>query len=223
MYLKSAVGAASGIGREIARTYCREGAKVVIADLTQAGAAAAAAELGDADSAIGVGMDVTDDTQMDTMWQQPSLPFGGIDILVSNAGIQTVGPLDQFEFDKWKQLLSIHLDGAFLTTRAAPRQMYRQGTGGSIIIYMGSVQSKGCRRWRIHYIDGCHGSESVPCIFLGQTRYRPFPGLQKPTAAVAVSCAPTPFVTLPNSPSLKPRFSRAAISAFTEASSRSRA
>jgi 3-hydroxybutyrate dehydrogenase len=66
--------------------------------------------------------------------------FGGIDILVSNAGIQTVGPFDQFEFVKWKQLLSIHLDGAFLTARAAPRQMYRQGTGGSTI-YMGSVQS----------------------------------------------------------------------------------
>jgi NAD(P)-dependent dehydrogenase (short-subunit alcohol dehydrogenase family) len=76
MHLKSAVGAASGIGRQIARTYCREGAKVFIADLTQAGAAAAAAELGDVDSAIGTGMDFTDDTQMDAVWQQPSLLLG---------------------------------------------------------------------------------------------------------------------------------------------------
>jgi NAD(P)-dependent dehydrogenase (short-subunit alcohol dehydrogenase family) len=69
MDLKSKVavfaGAASGIGREIVRIFCRAGAKVVIADLNQAGAAAVAAELGDVDSAIGIGMDVTDETQVD--------------------------------------------------------------------------------------------------------------------------------------------------------------
>jgi 3-hydroxybutyrate dehydrogenase len=69
MHLKSKVvvvtGAASGIGREIARTFWVDGAKVAIADLNQAGAAAAAAELGDVDSAIGIGMDVTDETQVD--------------------------------------------------------------------------------------------------------------------------------------------------------------
>ena len=98
MNLKSKVavvtGAASGIGREIARTFCREGAKVVIADLNQANAAAAATELGDADSVIGVGMDVTDETQVDAGMAAAVAAFGGIDILVSNAGIQTVGPLD---------------------------------------------------------------------------------------------------------------------------------
>jgi len=149
-------GAASGIGREIARTFCREGAKVVIADLNQAGAAAAAAELGDADSVIGVGMDVTDETQVDAGMAVAVAAFGGIDILVSNAGIQTVGPLDQFEFVKWKQLLSIHLDGAFLTTRAALRQMYRQGTGGSII-YMGSVHSKEASMLKGPYVTAKHG------------------------------------------------------------------
>src|SRR5258708_29923523 len=69
-------GAASGIGREIARTFCRAGAKVVFADLNQADAAAAAAELGDVDSAIGVGMDITDETQVDAG-----------DMLVSDPGI----------------------------------------------------------------------------------------------------------------------------------------
>src|ERR1700722_16077789 len=82
--------------------------------------------------------------------------FGGIDILVSNAGIQTVGPLDQFEFVRWKQLLSIHLDGAFLTTRAALRQMYQQGTGGSII-YMGSVHSKEASMHKGPYVTAKHG------------------------------------------------------------------
>jgi 3-hydroxybutyrate dehydrogenase len=160
MNLKSKVavvtGAASGIGREIARTFRREGAKVVIADLNQAGAAAAATELGDADSVIGVGMDVTDETQVDAGMAAAVAAFGGIDILVSNAGIQTVGPLDQFEFVKWKQLLSIHLDGAFLTTRAALRQMYRQGTGGSII-YMGSVHSKEASMLKGPYVTAKHG------------------------------------------------------------------
>src|SRR5260221_11427131 len=153
-------GAASGIGREIARTFCREGVKVVIAELKQAGSGAAAAELGDADSVIGVGMDVTDETQVDAGMAVAVAAFGGIDILVSNAGIQTVGPLDQFEFVKWKQLLSIHLDGAFLTTRAALRQMYRQGTGGSII-YMGSVHSKEASMLKGPYVTAKHEKEGA--------------------------------------------------------------
>jgi 3-hydroxybutyrate dehydrogenase len=64
------------------------------------------------DRAIGLGMDVTDEKQVDAGLVAAVAAFGGIDILVSNASIQTVGPLDQFEFVKWKQLLSIHLDGA---------------------------------------------------------------------------------------------------------------
>jgi 3-hydroxybutyrate dehydrogenase len=65
--------------------------------------------------------------------------FGRVDILISNAGVQVVAPLVEFELAKWKRLLSIHLDGAFLTTRAALRQMYRQKSGS--IIYMGSVHA----------------------------------------------------------------------------------
>jgi 3-hydroxybutyrate dehydrogenase len=149
-------GAAGGIGREIARTFAREGAKVVIADRNQAGATAAAAELGGTDVAIGVGMDVTDEAQVDAGMAAAVEAFGRIDLLVSNAGIQTVGPLDQFEFAKWKQLLSIHLDGAFLTTRAALRQMYRQESGGGII-YMGSVHSKEASVLKAPYVTAKHG------------------------------------------------------------------
>ena len=150
-------GAASGIGKEIARTFVAEGAKVVIADLNQKGADATAAELSrSGEMAIGVSMDVTDEAQVEAGMAKAIKTFGKIDILVSNAGIQTVAPLDQFEFAKWKKLLAIHLDGAFLTTRAALRQMYKQGTGGSII-YMGSVHSKEASMLKGPYVTAKHG------------------------------------------------------------------
>ena len=150
-------GAASGIGKEIARTFVAEGAKVVIADLNQKGADATAKELnGSGKNAIGVAMDVTDEAQVETGMGRSVEVFGKIDILVSNAGIQIVAPLDEFEFSKWKMLLAIHLDGAFLTTRAALRQMYKQGTGGSII-YMGSVHSKEASMLKAPYVTAKHG------------------------------------------------------------------
>lgn len=150
-------GAASGIGKEIARTFAAEGAKVVIADLNQKGADATAKELNGAGKhAIGVAMDVTDEAQVDAGMAKTIEAFGKIDILVSNAGIQTVAPLDEFEFSKWKKLLAIHLDGAFLTTRAALRHMYKQGTGGSVI-YMGSVHSKEASVLKAPYVTAKHG------------------------------------------------------------------
>jgi 3-hydroxybutyrate dehydrogenase len=151
-------GAASGIGKEIARTYVGAGAKVVIADLNQAGADAAAAELnaGGETRAVGVAMDVTSEAQVEAGMAQAIAAFGSIDILVSNAGIQIVAPVDQFDFAKWKLMLAIHLDGAFLTTRAALRHMYKQGTGGSII-YMGSVHSKEASVLKAPYVTAKHG------------------------------------------------------------------
>jgi 3-hydroxybutyrate dehydrogenase len=149
-------GAASGIGKEIAKTFVAEGAKVVIADLNQQGADATAAELGGASKALGVAVDVTNEEQVDAATAKAVAAFGHIDILVSNAGIQIVAPLDQFEFAQWKKLLAIHLDGAFLTTRAALKQMYKQGTGGSII-YMGSVHSKEASVLKAPYVTAKHG------------------------------------------------------------------
>jgi len=149
-------GAASGIGKEIAATFFREGAKVVIADLNQAGADATAKEFDSTGKrAIGIAMDVTNEQQVDAGMNKVIETFGRLDILISNAGIQTVEPLDQFEFSKWKQLLAIHLDGAFLTTRAALRQMYKQNSGS--IIYMGSVHSKEASVLKGPYVTAKHG------------------------------------------------------------------
>ena len=149
-------GAASGIGREIARTFADEGANVVIADVNASGAEAAAWQLDPSGQrALGVAMDVTDEPQVEAGISAAAGRFGRIDILVSNAGIQTVAPIEELAYSDWKRLLAIHLDGAFLTTRAVLRQMYRQG-GGSII-YMGSVHSKEASLLKAPYVAAKHG------------------------------------------------------------------
>ena len=149
-------GAASGIGKEIATVFAREGAKVAIADLNQKAADATAQELDRTGKrAIGVAMDVTNEAQVDSGTSKVIETFGALDILVSNAGIQIVAPLVDFEFAKWKLLLAIHLDGAFLTTRAALRQMYKQRTGS--VIYMGSVHSKEASVLKAPYVTAKHG------------------------------------------------------------------
>ena len=106
-------GAASGISKEIARAYLHEGAKVVIGDLDKASAHAAAAELG-AENAIGIAVDVTSEVQVEAGMAKAVSSFGRLDVLVSNAGIQIVAPLEDLDLAKWKQMLAIHLDGAFL-------------------------------------------------------------------------------------------------------------
>ena len=149
-------GAASGIGKEIALVFAREGAKIAIADLDQRAAEATAREIdASGERAIGVAMDVADEDQVEAGIASVIKTFDAIDILVSNAGIQIVAPLVEFEFAKWKKLLAIHLDGAFLTTRAALRQMYKQNSG--TIIYMGSVHSKEASLLKAPYVTAKHG------------------------------------------------------------------
>lgn len=149
-------GAASGIGKEIARTFAVAGATVAIADRDAAAAHAAADELSsDGARTMAVAMDVTSESEVDSGMAAVAAAFGRIDVLVSNAGIQVVAPLDELPFADWKRLLAIHLDGAFLTTRAALRYMYQQG-GGSII-YMGSVHSKEASLLKAPYVTAKHG------------------------------------------------------------------
>ena len=150
-------GAASGIGKEIARIYAREGAKVAIADLNVDAANAAAAEiLAAGGQAIGVAMDVTSEEGVNAGVAAVVAAFGGVDILVSNAGIQIVHPLEEFTYADWKKMMAIHVDGAFLTTRACLPHMYKSGRGGSII-YMGSVHSKEASLLKAPYVTAKHG------------------------------------------------------------------
>jgi 3-hydroxybutyrate dehydrogenase len=150
-------GAASGIGKEIALEFAHEGAKIAIADLNKQAAAAVAAEIEKGGTtAIGVAVDVSDEVEVDAAVQTAVKAFGNIDILISNAGIQIVHPIEEFSFGDWKKMLAIHLDGAFLTTRACVKQMIASKKGGSII-YMGSVHSKEASVLKAPYVTVKHG------------------------------------------------------------------
>ena len=148
-------GAASGIGHAIAKRYVAAGGRVVIADLNLDAASAAARELGDAKTAIAVAMDVANEQQVNAGVEKTIAAFGRVDILVSNAGIQIVYPIEDFPFSDWKKLIAIHLDGAFLTTKACVKHMYRQGSGS--LIYMGSVHSHEASPLKSAYVAAKHG------------------------------------------------------------------
>ncbi len=150
-------GAASGIGKEIATVFAREGGKVVIADLNKAAAQAAADEIkATGASAMAVAMDVTSEDQVNAAVAEVVAAWGGVDVLVSNAGIQIVHPTEEYPFADWKKMLAIHLDGAFLTTKAVMPHMQKAGNGGSII-YMGSVHSKEASVLKSAYVTAKHG------------------------------------------------------------------
>jgi len=149
-------GAASGIGKEIALIYAREGGKIVIADLNLEAAQATADELKAAgNQAMAVAMNVTDEAQVNAGIAAVVDAWGQIDVLVSNAGIQIIHPVEDFPFEDWKKLLSIHLDGAFLTTKACLPHMYKAGSGS--VIYMGSVHSKEASKLKSAYVTAKHG------------------------------------------------------------------
>lgn len=161
MLLKSKVavitGAASGIGKEIAFEYARQGAKVVIADIDVGQARQAANEITDSGgAAIAVAMDATNEGQVEDGILTAVAAYGSIDILISNAGVQTICPITELNYAQWKHLLAVHLDGGFLTTRACMREMIRAGRGGSII-YMGSVHSHVASPLKAPYVAAKHG------------------------------------------------------------------
>lgn len=150
-------GAASGIGLAIAKRYVADGAKVAIADLNIDAAQKAAADLTaqGPGTAIGIAMDVTDQDAVNAGVAKVVETWGTVDVLVSNAGIQIVNPVENYAFSDWKKMLAIHLDGAFLTTQAVLPHMYAQKSGA--IIFMGSVHSKVASPLKSAYVTAKHG------------------------------------------------------------------
>jgi 3-hydroxybutyrate dehydrogenase len=150
-------GAASGIGKSIAETLAAEGAAVAIADLNPDGAGAVAKGIvASGGKAIGVTMDVTSEDAVNAGVQQVVQAFGTVDILVSNAGIQIVAPIQDYKFSDWKKMLAIHVDGAFLTTKAVLPYMYKDNRGGAVI-YTGSVHSHEASPLKSAYVTAKHG------------------------------------------------------------------
>ncbi|MEW2405153.1 bifunctional aldolase/short-chain dehydrogenase [Streptomyces griseoviridis] len=126
-------GAGSGIGKAIARRLVDEGACVVIADLDADNAAAVAAELGGADKAVAVPVDVTSEEQIAGAFAAAALAFGGVDLVVNNAGISISKPLLETSSRDWDLQHDIMARGSFLVSREAARVMIAQGLGGDIV------------------------------------------------------------------------------------------
>ncbi len=145
-------GGASGIGLEIAHAFAGADGKVVIADIDIDAARAAAAKVGDGH--MGVEMNVTDEAAVQRGVDQVIEAYGRVDVLVSNAGIQMVKRVEEFSYDEWRKVVSINLDGAFLTSKAVLPHMYEQGSG--TLLYMGSVHSQEASALKAPYVSAKH-------------------------------------------------------------------
>ena len=133
-------GAASGIGKAIAKRLAADGAAVVIADLDLAKAQAAAAEIGNTDSAIGVAANVTDAGAIDAAVQETLLHFGGLDLVVNNAGLSLSKSLLETTEQDWDLQHDVMAKGSFLVSKAAAKVLIEQGLGGDIV-YISSKNS----------------------------------------------------------------------------------
>jgi rhamnulose-1-phosphate aldolase/alcohol dehydrogenase len=133
-------GAASGIGKAIAIRLAAEGACVVVADLDLTKARDAAAEIGNSDVALGVAADVSDGEAVAAAFREAVLAFGGVDLVVNNAGLSISKPLLETTEQDWDLQHDVMAKGSFLVSREAARIMIEQGIGGDIV-YISSKNS----------------------------------------------------------------------------------
>ncbi|MFI5756390.1 bifunctional aldolase/short-chain dehydrogenase [Streptomyces sp. NPDC051569] len=126
-------GAGSGIGKAVAHRLAAEGACVVVADLDTASAVAVAGEIGDGDRAVAVTVDVTDEQQITRAFADAALAFGGVDLVVNNAGVSLSKPLLETTARDWDLQHDIMARGSFLVSREAARAMIEQRLGGDIV------------------------------------------------------------------------------------------
>ncbi|MBS3804378.1 MAG: 3-hydroxybutyrate dehydrogenase [Oleiphilaceae bacterium] len=149
-------GAGRGIGRAIAEHYAREGARVAVADLDQATAdevvAAIEARGGEAMALV---MDVTSEQAVSDGVAAIVKRWGSLDIALANAGVQHIDPIHKLAYQDWLKVIDVHLNGAFLVTRAALQEMYKGG--GGTMLYMGSVHSMEASPLKSPYVAAKHG------------------------------------------------------------------
>jgi len=134
-------GAARGIGRAIAERYGREGAKVVIADLNEAGARDVATAVGN--GALGLRLDVTAQDSIDALVARVVAECGGVDILVNNAGLFDLAPIVEITRESYRRVYAVNVEGLLFTMQAVARQMIVQGRGGKIINFASQAGRRG--------------------------------------------------------------------------------
>ena len=129
-------GGSSGIGRAIALRLASAGAQVVVTDVDVSGARAVAETINESEgdgAAIACSMDVTNEQEIEQAFETACLTYGGIDLLVSNAGIATCAPIDELNLSDWERNFAVNSTGHFLAARAAIRLFKAQGIGGNIV------------------------------------------------------------------------------------------
>jgi 3-hydroxybutyrate dehydrogenase len=151
-------GAGGGIGRAIAEKLAEKGANIVLADINLENAqnTAKIIEQNYAVNTLALSVNVADETQVIDGFQQIITTFGQIDILVNNAGIQIISSVAEFEFEQWKKVIDINLNGMFLMTKYALREMEKQHSGN--IVYIGSVHSFEASKNKSAYVASKHAT-----------------------------------------------------------------
>ena len=124
-------GAGAGIGAAISRAFADEGARVVVSDIDAAAAEEVAASI---DGAIAITADVADESQVENLVARTVSTFGQLNIVVPNAGIATTTPLTETSFADWRKVMSVNLDGVFLTIRHALPELLKPGSGSIVTI-----------------------------------------------------------------------------------------
>jgi 3-hydroxybutyrate dehydrogenase len=150
-------GGGGGLGRAMADGFAREGAAVAVSDVNLDAARSVARSIEERGGrALAVPMDVTSEEQVDRGVAETLRALGRLDVAVSNAGVQHIAPITDFTLADWRRVLSIHLDGGFLLTRAAMRHWQASGKGG-LLLYMGSVHSVEASPLKAAYVAAKHG------------------------------------------------------------------
>ena len=135
-------GAAGGIGKQIALALARAGAIVGVADLNLQGVKEVVQQIRKSGgTAVCMAMDVTNENAVNEGIDRVVAQFGALDVLVANASVEIINPLESNSFSDWRKMQATHVDGAFLTTRAALKHMYRDDRGG-VVIYIGSLDAQ---------------------------------------------------------------------------------
>ncbi|GAM24212.1 hypothetical protein SAMD00019534_073870 [Acytostelium subglobosum LB1] len=156
-------GAAGGIGHGIAQRYLAEGAKVAIADLNGPLTEQVCRTLNDTypGCVLPLTVDITSEEQVGAAIGATVKQFGGLDVVVSNAGFQHIEPIEELSLANWRKMLAVHLDGAFLCAKFGIQEFKKDVNRGGSLIFIGSVHSKYASEFKAPYVTAKHGLEGL--------------------------------------------------------------